>query len=48
MDSRDSKTDVLPAASPSGAQTPIELKGTKQRHRTKIAAGIKAIEETIE
>jgi molybdopterin-dependent oxidoreductase alpha subunit len=35
-------------ASRSGALTPIELKGTKQRRRTKIAAGFKAIEETIE
>jgi molybdopterin-dependent oxidoreductase alpha subunit len=35
-------------ASPSGAQTPIELKGIKLRKRTKIAAGFKAIEETME
>jgi molybdopterin-dependent oxidoreductase alpha subunit len=48
MDSTDSKTEVLAPASASGAQPPIELKGTKQRRRTKIAAGMKAIEETIE
>jgi molybdopterin-dependent oxidoreductase alpha subunit len=48
MDSPHSKTDGLIPASASGAQTPIELKGTKQRRRTKIAAGLKAIEETLE
>jgi molybdopterin-dependent oxidoreductase alpha subunit len=38
----------LDPASPSGAQTPIELKGTRQRHRSRIAAGMKAIGETVE
>ncbi|HVU18370.1 MAG TPA: FdhF/YdeP family oxidoreductase [Candidatus Didemnitutus sp.] len=34
--------------SPNGAQTPIELKKTKQRRRVKVAAGFKAIEEVVE
>jgi molybdopterin-dependent oxidoreductase alpha subunit len=41
------KPNYIPA-SPSGAQTPIELKGVKLRKRTKIAAGFKAIGETME
>jgi molybdopterin-dependent oxidoreductase alpha subunit len=35
-------------ASASGAQTPIDLKGAKQRERSKVAAGIPAIGKTIE
>src|SRR5580658_10285932 len=48
MDSPTTKAEGLAPASASGAQTPIELKGTRQGHRSKIAAGMKAIEETIE
>jgi molybdopterin-dependent oxidoreductase alpha subunit len=48
MDPTDSKPEVLAAASESGAQTPIALRGTKLGHRSKVAAGFKAIEETIE
>jgi molybdopterin-dependent oxidoreductase alpha subunit len=48
MDSPTTKAEGLAPASASGAQTPIELKGTRQGHRSKVAAGIKAIEETIE
>ncbi len=48
MDSPTTKAEGLSPASASGAQTPIELKGTRQGHRSKIAAGMKAIEETIE
>jgi molybdopterin-dependent oxidoreductase alpha subunit len=47
MDSPYSKHGSYRPASSSGAQTPIELKGTKLRSRSKVAAGIKAIEETI-
>ena len=35
-------------ASPSGAQTPVKLKGTKQRKPYSVAAGLKAVEEVIE
>ena len=42
------KPQKLAPASPSGAQTPIELKGTKQRKRFKVAAGLKAVEEVLE
>lgn len=37
-----------PAPSPSDALPPVALKGAKQRRRTKIAAGFKAIEEVAE
>ncbi len=37
-----------PASTATGAQTPIELEGTKQREPFKVAAGLKAIEETLE
>ena len=37
-----------PPALASDAQTPVELKGTKQRDRYKVAAGLKAVEETVE
>src|SRR2546423_15653790 len=33
---------------PTGAQTPVELKKLKQRSRVTTAAGFKAVEETIE
>ena len=42
------KKERLSPASASGAQSPVEINGTKQRKRTKIAAGMKAIEETLE
>src|SRR3954454_23562391 len=42
------KTTTQPAATATGAQTPIELDGTKQREPFKVAAGLKAIEETLE
>jgi molybdopterin-dependent oxidoreductase alpha subunit len=32
----------------SGAQTPVELEGLKQRKRYKVAAGLKAVEEVME
>jgi molybdopterin-dependent oxidoreductase alpha subunit len=37
-----------PPSIPSGAQPPIELKGTKQRQRYRVAAGLKAIAEVAE
>ncbi len=45
---RDKKPSGLTPASPSGAQTPIELTGTKQRKRFAVAAGLKAVEEVLE
>ena len=43
-----SHTTPLQPASPSGAQTPVELKGIKQKKRYKVAASLKAVEEVAE
>ncbi len=47
MNTPDSIPDSTPAP-PIAGRGPIELKGTKQRDRYKVAAGAKAIEETLE